>query len=382
MTEKLYYSCDSHVVEGPEVFEGLVDKFGERAPRVVQDPPGRDGIYLVWPKQDLPLPIGRFGIAGANLDLPETKERIKQGWDGINPGVKDPVARLKEQAQDGIVGEVMYPSINMFTFSVPDREVVQEVFRRHNDWIVDYCSHSPDRLIGVGCLPLPDVEESITELERVVKRGLRGVAIPCTAPPDKPYSDPAYEPFWSAAEEAGIPITMHIFCGSEWGMSLPSHWNAVTSYAMALSAISWTVETLITSGVVERHPKLQFVCAEWETGWMAHWLERLDHAAYRSPFAIAKEVKDKPTEYFRRNFHVTFEDDEFGIRTRDGIGVDRMLWGNDYPHHDSIWPNSRQVLERIMRDVPEAEERAMTWGNVLKLYNLDEAKVRAAALVE
>ena len=255
MTEKLYYSCDSHVVEGPEVFEGLVDKFGERAPRVVQDPPGREGLYLVWPKQDLPLPIGRFGIAGANLDLPETKERIKQGWDGINPGVKDPVARLKEQAQDGIVGEVMYPSINMFTFSVPDREVVQEVFRRHNDWIVDYCSHSPDRLIGVGCLPLPDVEESITELERVVKRGLRGVAIPCTAPADKPYSDPLYEPFWSAAEDAGMPITMHIFCGSEWGMSLPSHWNAVTSYAMALSAISWTVETLITSGVVERHPQ-------------------------------------------------------------------------------------------------------------------------------
>ena len=161
--------------------------------------------------------------------------------------MKDPVARLKNRPKNGIVGEVMYPSINMFTFSVPDREVVQEVFRRHNDWIVDYCSHSPDRLIGIGCLPLPDVEEALTEMERVVKRGVRGLAIPCTAPPDKPYGDAAYEPFWAAAEEMGIPLTMHIFCGSEWGMSLPRYWNGVSSYALALAGIAWTVESLITT---------------------------------------------------------------------------------------------------------------------------------------
>ncbi len=331
MANHLYYSCDSHVVEGPEVYAGLVDQFGERAPRVVQDPPGREGQYLVWPQQDLPLPIGRFGIAGANLDLPETKERIKHGWDQINPGVKDPVARLKEQDQDGIVGEIMYPSINMFTFSIPDRDVVHEVFHRHNDWIIDYASHSPERLIGVGCLPLPDIEESISELERTLKRGARGMAIPCTAPPELPYSDPIYEPFWAAAEEADIPLSMHIFCGASWGISLPSYWNGVSSYALGLTAIAWTVETLITSGVVARHPNLQFICAEWETGWMAHWLERLDHAAYRVPHEISPDMKDKPSEYFRRNFYVTFEDDEFGIATRHGIGVDRMMWGNDYP---------------------------------------------------
>ena len=73
MADPLYYSCDSHVVEGPEVFEGLVEQFGERAPHVVIDPPGREGHYLVWPKQNTPLPIGRFGIAGANLELPRRK---------------------------------------------------------------------------------------------------------------------------------------------------------------------------------------------------------------------------------------------------------------------------------------------------------------------
>ena len=94
--------------------------------------------------------MGRFGIAGQRLDDPETQERMKRGWECLNPGVTDPVARLQEQEQDGIVGEVMYPSINMFTFGVPDREVVQAVFRRHNDWIVEYCSHAPEAPGGGG----------------------------------------------------------------------------------------------------------------------------------------------------------------------------------------------------------------------------------------
>ena len=377
MSAPLYYSCDSHVVEPPQVFEGLEERFGERAPRVLKDPPGREGIYIWWPKLEFPLPVGRFGIAGQRLDDPETQERMKRGWECLNPGVKDPVTRLQEQDQDGIVGEVMYPSINMFTFGVPDREVVQAVFRRHNDWIVEYCSHAPERLVGVACLPLPDVEEAIVELRRVARNGVRGVAIPCTAPTDRPYSDARYEPFWAAAAEVGLPLTLHSFCGSDWKMGLPAHFNAISNYALMHAAIAWTMETLITSGVVERHPALRIVCAEWEIGWLAHWLARVDHAAYRSPRDASPDMKLLPSEYFRRNFFATFEDDVVGIRTRDLIGVDRLLWGNDYPHHDSIWPNSRKVLGEIMEGVPAAEVRQMTWDNVLALYQLDEAKLRA-----
>ena len=103
---------------------------------------------------------------------------MQRGWDLINPGVKDPVARLTEQDQDGVVGEVMYPSINMLTYMVDDTEVVNAVFQRHNDWIRDYCSHAPERLIGVGCLTLRDVETGIAELERCAKHGHQGTRDP------------------------------------------------------------------------------------------------------------------------------------------------------------------------------------------------------------
>ena len=250
--DHLYYSCDSHFVEAPEVFAGLEADFGERAPLIVQDPPGREGIYVLFPQSPVSVPVGRFGIAGARLDLPETQERMKHGWEQINPGVRDPVARLEEQRQDGIVGEVMYPSINMLAFSHPDREMVQALFQRHNDWVADYQSHAPERLIGAACLPLPDVPESIAELQRGLTKGLRAFAIPCTAPPSLPYSDPHYEPFWSAAEEAGVPVTLHIFCGAEWGMSLPAYWNQVSAYALALAGVAGSAETLITGGVFAR----------------------------------------------------------------------------------------------------------------------------------
>jgi predicted TIM-barrel fold metal-dependent hydrolase len=377
----IYYSCDSHVVEPPEVYQGLEEKFGERAPRVVHDPGGRPGVFLHWPKQNRFLPVGRFGIAGHRLDNPETQQRILKGWDGMNPGVRDPVARLKEQEQDGIVGEVMYPSLNMFTFSIPDREVVHAVFRNHNDWIRDYCSTAPERLIGVACLPLPDIEASIAELERCARMGIRGAAIPCTAPTDKPYSDPLYEPFWAAAEEVGLPLTMHIFCGGDWRMGAPPYWDEIVYYTLAHAAIWNTVSNIITAGVVERHPRLRFICAEWETGWLAHVLQRFDHAIYRARAVASPDLKLKGSEYFRRNFYATFEDDAIGVQTRALIGVERLLWGNDYPHHDSIWPRSRQILAEIMAGVPEHEVERMVWKNVQQLYAIDESKLPVTAAV-
>ncbi|HEV2368862.1 MAG TPA: hypothetical protein VGR90_03245, partial [Acidimicrobiales bacterium] len=154
----IYYSCDSHVVEPPEVFEGLEDEFGSRAPRVVVNDRGDRTAVAIG---GIPLPVGRFGIAGHRLDDPATHELIGRGYEGLNPGCFDPAVRLKDQEVDGIVGEVMYPSVNMFTFSLPDRPVAHAIMRNHNDWIRDYCSEDPERLIGVACLPLPDVDEAV-----------------------------------------------------------------------------------------------------------------------------------------------------------------------------------------------------------------------------
>jgi predicted TIM-barrel fold metal-dependent hydrolase len=375
-----YYSCDSHVVEPPEVFAGLEDRFGERAPRIVDGLDGRPGEFVLLPGS-VPIPVGRLGIAGNRLDDPATQERINRGYAGLNPGVLDPHARLDEQAVDGIVGEVMYPSINLFTFALPDRDVVAAIMQRHNDWVVDYCSAAPERLVGIGCLPLPDVDAALAEMRRTGPKGVRGFAIPAHIPPEYSYRHPDFDPFWAEAEAQGVPLTMHVFTGSTWDGGLPAHWGlpawSIKGYTLLHTSACNTTIDLICGGVLERFPGLQFVLSEFETGWIAHFLQRMDHATYRTPSEAVDYLTMKPSEYFRRNFSVTFEDDEVGIRTRDLIGVDRMLWGNDYPHHDSIWPRSQEILARILDGVPEAEKEAMVWTNTIDLYNIDPAKLPA-----
>ena len=129
------------------------------------------------------VPVGRLGIAGARLDDPATHERIAMGYDGFNPGVMNPAARLDEQVTDGIVGEVMYPSLSMFTFAVADDEVRDVAFRQHNDWVLDYCSVDRNRLIGIGCLPLPDIDRAIAELDRSFERWRQRIRDPNSCGP-------------------------------------------------------------------------------------------------------------------------------------------------------------------------------------------------------
>jgi predicted TIM-barrel fold metal-dependent hydrolase len=375
-----YYSCDSHVVEPREVFEGLEHRFGTRAPRIARDLQGRRGDWLILPGAP-PIPVGRLGIAGHRLDDPQTAERIARGYQGLNPGVLDPSKRLDEQRQDGVCGEVMYPSLNMFTYAIPHRDVAQAVFERHNDWIVDYCAVAPERLIGIGCLPIPDVEASLRELERAAQRGVRGFLIPAHVPPERPYSHPDYDPLWAAVQERDLPLTMHIFVGTSWDGGLPPHWGTpagtIKGYTLAFTTAVNSMIDLICGGVVERFPRLKIVISEFETGWVAHVLRRLDHARYRTPQHAVDYLTLRPSEYFHRNFYVTFEDDAIGVRTRHEIGLANLVWGNDYPHHDAIWPRSMPILQELMAGVPEHEVEQMCFRTAVDLYRVDTSVLPA-----
>ena len=369
-----FYSCDSHVVEGAAVFEGLADHFGDEAPRLAHDPDKGLALHIM----NFPVvSVGRFGIAGNKLGLPETDEKILAGYELLNPGVIDSTKRMAEQDRDGIRGEVMYPSLSMFTYAIKDNETKAAAFRQHNDWILDYCSPNPERLIGIGCLPVPDVDACVAEAKRAGELGVKGFTIPAHAGLELPYSDPAYDPLWALLQDMDLPITMHIFTGVTLDGGLPPHWGTpgggLKGYTLAHTTVVNSIIDLIASGVVERFPALKFVIAEYETGWVGHFKQRLDHAAYRTPGQLADYLTMKPSEYFDRNFWVTFEDDAQGMATRHDIGVANMLWGNDYPHHDSIWPNSMAILDEVFADVPETEAQAMVWDNVIDLYNIDTA---------
>lgn len=371
------YSADSHIVEPPEIFAALQKKYGDRAPHVVNDPDFGD--FLVTPGVEdregfnprMPgVPVGRLGIAGGNLNSDAVQAQIRQGYAGIPTGIMDPAARAKEQEVDGVALEVLYPSLFFRVFALPDNDILVDAFRLYNDWLMDYERRAAGRVVALALLPMSDPAAAVVELERALKLGYKGGAIPCTAPGDAPYHDPAYNPVWARAQEAGFSLGLHIFTSSREGVGGITGSNAISAYASSATMIQISLSDLICGGVAHRYPNLKFIAAEWEIGWLAHWLQRLDHAFYRSRRVAAPELNMKPTQYWKRQFYATFEDDGIGVQTRDLIGMETLMWGNDYPHHDSIWPNSPKILDEIFAGVPNADRFAMTVGNVAKLYGL------------
>jgi len=376
---RLCISADSHVVEPPELFAPLERRLGSRAPRMVHNEAVGDQLDLGNGK--LGMPIGGFLIAGMDVGSPETKAQARRGYAIARPGVYDIQARMADQDRDGVSAEVLYPSILFNVYQVEEDQVVQATFEAYNDWLYNYVQRAPTRLFGLGAIQLRDLDSAIREMHRVKDMGFVGLCIPCTAPPELPFSDPFYEPFWAAAEAAAMPLAMHIFSSSTANHGLPN-WPGA-NYPLAYVGMEVTVVTLIASGVCERFPNLMFVPTEFETGWVGNFLRRIDHAWYRAGGTLMPSVKlpKQPSDYWHRNFIVTFEDDPIGIRTRDFIGVPNLMWGSDYPHGDSIFPESQRVLDSLFSADEEAERREITANNVIKLYKLpfDVGEVAASA---
>jgi predicted TIM-barrel fold metal-dependent hydrolase len=366
MAKPLCISSDSHVVEPPELFEPLQKRFGDRAPRIRMTE--EQGPRLDLGNGRLGIAVGSFLQAGQDFGAPDALEIRKRGYELARPGVYEIPARLEDEALDGVDAEVLYPSIIFNVYQIEDLNIVKATFASYNDWVTDYMSQAPDHLFGLASVQLYDLDEAIQEMERGKKAGHVGVGIPATAPPDRPYSDPWYDKFWAAAQDMKMPMTMHIFTGATPNHGLP---NQHADYPLAFAGAMCTIADLIYGGVCERFPGLRFVITEFETGWTAHMLDRLDWAYKRRGGTRGyPKIPNTPSYYWRQNFRITFEDDPIGILTRDKIGPETLMWGSDYPHGDSVFPDSQGVLDRIMADCTPQERHLMTAKNVVELYDL------------
>jgi predicted TIM-barrel fold metal-dependent hydrolase len=234
----------------------------------------------------------------------------------------------------------------------------------------NYASQAPRRLFPTSCVPLHDVNLAIEELRRSKNQGHVGANIPCVPPLDAPYSDPMYDPFWEAASELQTPLVMHFLTSTQPNHGLPQPMTMGTGYGLANFAIQRVIVDIIGGGVCARFPNLKFVVTEWETGWVAHFLTRMDYAFYAHYRNKPAELTENFSYYWHQNFLATFEDDRVGLATRYDIGVENLMWGSDYPHHDSTFPRSKFVLDDIFEDIPDDERYLITAGNVRNVYHL------------
>ena len=216
------------------------------------------------------------------------------------------------------------------------------------------------------------MDHAVQELTRCKKAGMKGAIIWQLPPPDLSFTSEHYDPFWAAAQDLQMPVSLHINTGHRSRGYLDVH--GLQSYRRSINikleeAIDGLFD-IIFSGVLERFPQLKIVVVENEIGWMPFWLEQCDKYYERHRFVEPLPIKKRPSEYFYRQAYATFFNDETGGRLLSWWGVDNCMWSNDYPHSNSTWPHSREVIARDLGHLSAGDKEKLVRLNVARLYDL------------
>jgi predicted TIM-barrel fold metal-dependent hydrolase len=364
-------SADSHFVEPPTMWAERVDKqFRDRAPHTVRGVQGKEGEFFVC-ENISPVPVTGFFAAGVpSKDLPEY---IKKGFEAAPASVWDPAARIKDQDLDGVQAEVIYTSMGMPLYGLDDTALRTACFRAYNDWAVEYCSYNPKRLLPLGLVTLEDISAGVQELQRIAKKGMRGAMIWAEPPGDHPYSHPDYDPFWAAAQDLNMPLSLHILTGRK-GTGVDFFKD---NLALQVSTLHHEVErslaVLVLGGVLERFPKLTIVSAENDVAWMPYFMWRMDFAHGRIG-AISSSVKLslKPSEYVKRQIYASFINEPIFLDGLHRYAADNAMWSSDYPHTAAIWPKSRQFIDETFSNIAEQDRCKIVHDTAARVYNISD----------
>ena len=302
-------------------------------------------------------------------------------------GVHDSARRQQELEREGIVAEVLFPDFQNSNeppwgaaFPYPDTSPALRLAgaRAFNRWLADFCAEVRGRRAGVGIVQPHDLDTAVGEIKWLREAGLASVLLP-TGDLDLPsYHDPYYDPVWAACVEHGLPVTFH---------SGGTPWEGYGSHAMWVTKMEfmwWArrpLHQMIFGGVFERFPTLKVAFTEQGADWIPSMLERMDEQ-YSSPFerGITEKLPLTPTGYWNQNCYVGAS---FMSRAesevRDQIGVDRIMWGADYPHIEGTWPYTKAALQDAFNGCSREEIDRMVAGTAAEVYDFDLGTLRLLA---
>jgi len=300
-------------------------------------------------------------------------------------GAMEKDLRVQEMARDGVVGEVLYPTHALRVLGLDDVELEEACCRVYNDWLMVYCSAAPDRLIGLALISMYNIDHAIEELERCRNGGLKGSTIWQVPDPELPWLSDHYERFWAASQDLEMPVGLHILSGFGYsrargssgtnageltGRSLAEQQR--TSVNVKLIQSVNTLYDFIFGGALDRYPRMKLVLAENEIGWLPFVLEQWDYYYLRhgENKSADEKMSRMPTEYFHDQVYATFFNDAVGGHLLSWWGEDNCMWSSDYPHGNTTWPNSREIVARDLGLMPEEIRGKLVRGNVARLYDI------------
>lgn len=322
------------------------------------------------------------------------------------PGTGSASQRLRELDIDGVDAEVLFPgALGPATWRANAKtdEAYLALVRGYNRHLWDeFCPTAPDRIYGLGVMPVTGIDDAIAEMEICMRNGLIGVDL-CAFPSGKSHPSPEDDRFWAAAVELNCPLTVHVEfsypvstpTGVPTGVSPRSYGGGapgpafiypkrpeqgfndiVLRYAKygirgALHAVQ-----MLWDGVFERFPTLQIYFAETQIGWIPNFYEQMDqhylrHQLWTEKLLGLKTFDRLPSDYLKEHCWWGFVYNPVGVRTMASeVGIDRIMWASDFPHAESDWPNSQGVIDKSVAGLTEAQRQKIIAGNAIEFFNL------------
>jgi predicted TIM-barrel fold metal-dependent hydrolase len=373
-TREYVVDADGHVCEPPDLWtRGLPSHLQDRGIRLRwNEATGFDECLV---DDQLATDRGLVGLGNAG----ESFDNFGQGrhYEDLNPAGFDAAERVKVLDSEGIDLAVIYPGLGLKLGGIQDPELAVACCRVYNDWLAEWTGAAPDRLRGVGALPMQDPDAAAAEAHRIRDLGLVGGFARPNPYLDRPFHHKAYTPVWEALEETGLPLALHPagladMPGASRGlmacMAPGTHHALILLFDQQM-----TLSNLTYGGVLERHPNLQVIVLECGGGWIAHWMDRLGEFEESYGWTTAG-MSLTPEEYFRRQCWISFDP---GERTAGVLGplagADRFIWASDFPHSDAKYPGVVEELRERNGDL-DAETRAGLYGaNALTMYGIEPA---------
>jgi predicted TIM-barrel fold metal-dependent hydrolase len=295
---------------------------------------------------------------------------------------------------DGIAAEVVFPNTvppfyprSIINAGAPSNAEEYRLrwagVKAHNRWLADFCAQAPGRRAGMAQVFLYDVEDAAAEVRAARDSGLMGVLIPADHSQKlENLYERRLDPFWAACTDVGLPVSRHaVFVGPPETEDTGPATDAVGTYEIT-GFFRRGLAHLVLGGVFERFPDLKFLFTETNTSWVLEELQMLEiycamgrqsgTPLYAMMHRAVDDLSLTPREYYERNVWVGASiSARSDIANRHELGVDRVLWGSDYPHHEGSFPHTRVAMRWLFEGVPEPEVRAMTSLNAAKVYGFD-----------
>jgi predicted TIM-barrel fold metal-dependent hydrolase len=377
---------DTHVSEPHDVWTSRVaSKWGDLVPHVIKDPEG--GPKEFWAiGDDIIMGTGVAAMAEFDGMLPDHPNTLA---DAV-PGAHDAKARLTHMDREGIYAQVLYPNVGGFGsggfLRLKEPELMLECVRAYNDFLVDWSSADPKRLVPVLATPFWDVEASVKEIERCAKTGHKAVLFGSQLEDfgQPRLTDRYWDPVWAAAQAAELSISFHIGSGDLYNILDGSQGIGVRAglgkiASLAFMGNSHCIADLIFGGICHRFPRLKFVSIESGAGWIPSMLETFDWQ-WENNWVRSEhpEYELKPSEYFRRQIYACFWFEDAGIRHAIDQYPDNILYETDYPHPTSMSPGPQSIAEhprdyvdRVLGDLPDDVAGKVLHDTSAEIYHLE-----------